>query len=95
MKEYTYNNIESSRREYDALLADEWRKDYFNEENGGYVATHVYKERDDLRRPGIAAEVKACFELAQLGKHVLRLPENIPELIDDITIDGIPYRKLL
>lgn len=95
MNDYTFNNIESSRREYEALPSSEWRKDYFNEENGGFVATHVYKERDDLRRPGIAAEVKACFELAKLGKRILRLPENIPDLIDDITIYGIPYRKLL
>lgn len=63
MNDYTYNNIESSRKEYDALHSSEWRKDYFNEENGGFIATHIYKERDDLRRPGIAAEVKACFEL--------------------------------
>ena len=59
------------------------------------MATHIHKEKDDLRRPGIAAEVKACFELAGMGKHVLRLPENIPDLIDKITIAGKPYRKLL
>ena len=59
------------------------------------MATHLHKERDDLRRPGIAAEVKACFELAQKGKHVLRLPENIPDLIDGIVIAGVLYRKLL
>ena len=95
MNDYTYNNIESSRREYDALPSSEWRKDYFNEENGGYIATHIYKERDDLRRPGIAAEVRACFLLAKLGKHVLRLPENIPEHIDYLKIAGYPYRMLL
>ena len=44
---------------------------------------------------GIAAEVKACFELAKMGKHVLRLPENIPYMIDEITIAGKPYRELL
>ena len=59
------------------------------------MTTHIYKEKDDLRRPGIAAEVKACFELAKIGKHVLRLPENIPELIDNIAINGTPYRQLL
>lgn len=45
--------------------------------------------------PGIAAEVKACFELARMGKHVLRLPENIPDLIDETLIVGMPYRELL
>ena len=59
------------------------------------MATHFYKERDDLRRPGIAAEVRACLKLAKIGKHVLRLPENIPDLIDEITIASVPYRKLL
>ena len=59
------------------------------------MATHIHKEKDDLRRPGIAAEVKACFELAGMGKHILRLPENIPDLIDKITIAGKTYRKLL
>ena len=33
--------------------------------------------------------------LASMGKHVLRLPENIPDLIDNISIIGIPFRKLL
>lgn len=95
MNNYTYNNIESSRREYDALPSSEWRKDYFNEENGGYIATHFLKVKDDLDVPGIAAEVKACLELALLGKHILRLPENIPNLIDKISINGKPYREIL
>lgn len=89
------NDIEASHKEYLALSETEWRKDYFDENTGGYVATHFFKERDNLRRPGIAAEVKACYDLAGEGKHVLRLPENIPELIDTISIDGRPYRELL
>ena len=88
-------DILAAWREYQALPDSEWRKDYFNEATGGFVATHIHKERDDLRRPGIAAEVRACFDLAKIGKHVLRLPENIPDLIDEIIIAGIPYRKLL
>ena len=88
-------DILASWREYHALPDNEWRKDFFCPETGGFVATHTHKEKDDLRRAGIAAEVKACFDLAKMGKHVLRLPENIPELIDNITIAGIPYRKLL
>ena len=59
------------------------------------MATHRYKTLDDISIPGIAAEVKACFELAKMGKLILRLPENIPDLIDSITIDGKPYRELL
>ena len=88
-------DILAAWREYQALPDNEWRKDFFCPETGGFVATHIHKERDDLRRPGIAAEVRACFELAKMGKHVLRLPENIPDLIDEIAIAGIPYRKML
>ena len=89
------NDISAAWREYQSLPDNEWRKDFFCFETGGFVATHKYKEKDDLRRPGIAAEVKACFDLAKIGKHVLRLPENIPDMIDEITIAGKPYRELL
>lgn len=95
MNDHIYNIIESSKKEYNALLDTEWYKTHFNEDNGGFVATHVLKTKDDMTVPGIAAEVNACFELAKLGKHILRLPENIPELIDEITIAGRPYRELL
>ena len=81
--------------EYEALSTEEWRKDYFCEETGGFVATHVLKTKDDMTVPGIVAEVKACFELAKIGKRILRLPENIPDLIDVITIKGKPYHELL
>ena len=59
------------------------------------MATHYLKGKDDLRRPGIAAEVMACHKLAEIGKHILRLPENVSELIDEISIIGTPYRALL
>lgn len=39
MNNNTYINILSARREYEALPSSEWRKDYFNEENGGYLVT--------------------------------------------------------
>lgn len=39
MKNNTYINILSARREYEALPSSEWRKDYFNEENGGHLVT--------------------------------------------------------
>lgn len=87
--------IEQSWIEYQALPHDEWRKDYFCFESGGYVATHVLKAKDKHKRPGIIAEENACLELTKLGKHVLRLPDNVLKLIDEITIDGKKYRKLL
>ena len=88
-------DISASWREYQSLPDNEWRKDFFCPKTGGFVATHVFKVRDDMAIPGIAAEVKACFELAKMGKHVLRLPENIPDMIDEITIAGKSYRELL
>ena len=91
----TITDIELSRKEYLTLPETEWRKDYFDEATGGYVATHYLKGKDDLRRPGIAAEVMACHKLAEIGKHILRLPENVSELIDEISIIGTPYRALL
>ena len=91
----TLNDILASWREYQSLPSPEWRKDFFSIDTGGFVAKHQFKTRDDLSIAGIAAEVRACFELASIGKHILRLPENIPELIDDITIDGRPYREHL
>ena len=95
MNDYTFNNIESSRREYEALLSSEWRKDYFNEENGGFVVTHVLKGKDVMKREGIAKEVLSCLALANNGKRILRLPENTLDKIDFIMIDGQPYRNLL
>ena len=55
----------------------------------------MLKAVDDMRRPGIVAEVFGCRCLAELGKHVMRLPENIADLIDDVVIECKPYRSLL
>lgn len=87
--------FEESRKEFDNLPENEWIRQWFCESSGGYIAAHRFKAVDYLARPGIAAEVRGCRILAELGKHVLRLPENIPNLIDTIVIEGKPYRELL
>lgn len=87
--------IEQSWLEYQALPAKTWHHNYFCCETGGYVATHVLKAKDKYKRPGIIAEENACLELAKMGKHVLRLPDNVLNLIDEISIDGKKYRELL
>lgn len=87
--------VEAFRREYEELTKGQWRKQWFCETSGGYVAAHMLKAPDDLTRRGIVAEVNGCMALAEMGKHVLRLPENIPNLIDSVFIDGKPYRALL
>lgn len=89
------NDIEASHKEYLALSETEWRKDYFDENTGGYVATHRLKAKDTVNRNGIAKEVSACKELAKIGKRILRLPENVLDKIDVILIGGVIYRKLL
>ena len=86
--------IELARKEYEAL-PDEWLKVKFFDESGGYIAKHALKEKDDMTRSGLAAEVNACMLLASLGKGVLRLPENVPGKIDEIVVDGKKYRDLL
>jgi len=88
-------NIEASYLEFCSLPSKEWRKDFFSWETGGFVATHVLKAKDAVKRPGIAKEVEACLVLAKMGKHVLRLPENVLDKIDTILINGKPYRELL
>lgn len=87
--------IEKSEKKYYALPTDEWVKQWFCADSGGFVAAHVKKTVDNMTRNGIAAEVRGCMSLAKMGKHVLRLPENIPNLIDEIFIEGKPYRELL
>lgn len=87
--------IEKARQKFIDLPENEWRKDYFNTTNGGFVATHMLKGKDTIKRPGIAKEVETCLELAKIGKQLLRLPENTLDKIDDIIIDGQKYRKLL
>lgn len=84
-----------SYKEYLTFSEKEWRKDYFDEKTGGYVVTHVLKDDDDLTVPGIKAEANACITLASRGKRVLRLPENVINLIDDIIIAGKKYVDLL
>jgi hypothetical protein len=92
---YTNPLIESSWREYEALTNGAWVKQWFFDETGGFVVAHRLKAADDMRRSGIVAEVEGCLSLAEMGKRVLRLPENIPYLIDEVVIDGMPYRELL
>lgn len=59
------------------------------------MATHVLKDDDDLTVPGIEAEANTCIKLAKLGKRILRLPENVFDVIDEIFVSGIKYRDLL
>ena len=90
-------NIEATEawQEYQSLPDNEWRKDSYYQETGGFVATHMLKAKDTMKRHGIAVEVMMCELLAVTGKRILRLPENVFDKIDSILIDGKKYRELL
>lgn len=81
--------------EWNSIDTAEWDRTIFYSETGGYIVKHKLKIADNTSRVGIAAEVNACIELAKIGKRVLRLPENVFDLIDDIAICGKKYRELL
>ena len=59
------------------------------------MVAHVLKDKDNFSVAGIEAEYCACLRLAELGKHVYRLPENVFYIIDEIVITGKKYRDLL
>lgn len=80
--------------QYDTLSI-EWRKVQFYGKSGGYIITHKWKDVDNIKRKGTYAEIKVCEELAKIGHHVLRLPENVLPYIDVIMIYGKPYREFL
>ena len=80
MNDYTYNNIESSRREYEALPSSEWRKDYFNEENGGYLVTHRKRikeaEKSNQEKRKLSREHQICLVFAKEGHRIMHLPDR-------------------
>ncbi len=80
MNNYTYNNIESSRREYDALPSSEWRKDYFNEENGGYLVTNWKRiaaaQKSNQEKTKFEREHGMCLSYAKEGHRIKHLPDK-------------------
>ena len=87
--------IKAAKAEYDSLPDKEWHKDKFYEATGGFLVTHVLKDKDNLKRAGIRQEVLVSEILAMQGNEVYRLPENVLSKIDEITILGKPYREYL
>ena len=92
MNDYTYNNIESSRREYDALPYSEWRKDYFNEENGGYLVTSWKRieeaERNRKEKIKFDNEHNICLTYARSGLKIMHYEDDKPEGTFDVICDG-------
>lgn len=88
-------DIEISRKEYNALPLIEWRKDYFNEENGGYVATSWKRieeaGKSSHERRKYDREHLICIHYARNGHRIKHLPDRKlnGEGTYDVFFDGI------
>ena len=84
--------IESSRKEYEALPDAEWRKDYFNEENGGYLATSWKRiaeaERNSKEMSKFEKEHRNCLVFAQSGLRIKHLEDQKVDGTYDILCNG-------
>ena len=82
---------ESSRKEYEALPDAEWRKDYFNEENGGYLATSWKRieqaEKSNQEKRKFSREHQICLVYAAEGHRIKHLPDK--KTNDEGTYDAI------
>ena len=85
--------IEISRKEFDALSDNEWRKDYFSEENGGYLATNNKriaeaavngKEQEKFKK-----EHEICLVFARSGLRIRHLEDNKADGTYDLLCNGI------
>ena len=87
------SDILKSRDEYDALGA-EWQKDYFNGNNGGFLATHLdRKEAGEINkneRKKYEKELEMCQVFARSGYRIEHLPEQPGVSSPDVTINGLP-----
>ena len=83
--------IEPSRKEYEALPDAEWRKDYFNEENGGYLATSWKRLNEAMIKnepEKFEIENDMCLTFAKAGFRVLHYEDLKREGSFDVLIDG-------
>ncbi len=95
-KEWTKRQRINKKREAFDNLGKEWKKELFDEETGGFIASHKLKAPDTpSKNGGHEAEVDVNKRLASHGMNILRLPDNVPTLVDEIIVDGKPYRSLL
>lgn len=79
--------------EYESL-GMEWQKDYFNGNNGGFLATHRdRKEAGEVNkneRKKYEKELEMCRVFARGGYRIEHLPEQPGVSSPDVTIDGRP-----
>lgn len=73
-------DIEKSRKEYLALPDSEWRKDYFDESTGGYLATSWKRIKQSLKSnqetKKFDKEHQMCLTYAKNGHQIQHLPDR-------------------
>jgi len=84
-----------SKKEWDNIDTQIWNKEQYYPETGGFSVSHHKKAIDNLSDPtgGTQGEIEVVKLLAQKGKKIYRLPDNVID--DTIPILGTPYYKLL
>ena len=91
MYNHTFNIIESSREEYAALPETEWRKDYFNEENGGYLVTSWKRIAESVLKhepEKLIVEHEMCLVFAKAGFKIRHREDEKDEGSFDVMING-------
>lgn len=86
------NKIESLKLEYLSLPDNEWRKDYFNEDNGGYLVTSRKRINEALvkREPEkLTIEHNMCLTFARNGFRIRHYEDEKSKGSFDVTINGI------
>ncbi len=85
-------NIEKSRKEYHALPDSEWRKDYFDENTGGYLVTswkrleEAGKNHNEQQK--FDKEHGICLVFVKSGLKIQHLEDNKPDGTYDIVCNG-------
>lgn len=84
---------EKARRQYETY-ASKWRKDYFNEANGGYLVTEKsrqeYGNRNKQEKAKYDKEHEMCLTYARAGYRVEHLGETPGVSSPDVMINGTP-----
>ena len=84
------NNIEyirQARAKYDAYDRNVWKRDYFDEDTGGYVITHKGHRFDIIN--GVY-ELETAITLAKNGYFVEMMNEPLRILQYDMKVNGFP-----
>lgn len=86
--------LEKSRKEYNSYEETKYKKDFFNEDNGGYLVTSLERIKESEKSPNEGKKYKKehdmCLEFAQYGLRIQHLEDNKDAGTFDTYCDGIP-----